>query len=58
MLKNFLLVIATVIGINMSAVSALAQAKPISVSGTVTDSEKVPLIGVGDRKSTRLNSSH
>ena len=47
MLKNFLLVIATVIGINMSAVSALAQSKPISVSGTVTDSEKVPLIGVG-----------
>ena len=47
MLKNCLLVIATVIGINMSAVSALAQSKPISVSGTVTDSEKVPLIGVG-----------
>ena len=27
--------------------SAFAQSKPISVSGTVTDSEKVPLIGVG-----------
>ena len=27
--------------------SACAQSKPISVSGTVTDSEKVPLIGVG-----------
>lgn len=45
--KLFLALIASALILSLTGSSATAQTKPIQVSGTVSDSEKVPLIGVG-----------
>ena len=42
----FILIVAALIFL-LTGPCASAQTKPIQVSGTVSDSEKVPLIGVG-----------
>ena len=45
--KLFVALIASALILSLTGSSATAQTKPIQVSGTVSDSEKVPLIGVG-----------
>ena len=42
----------------LSTFSLLVSAQTGTVRGTVVDTDGEPLIGVTDRKSTRLNSSH